>query len=250
MPRLILLLALGYGGFRLWRWLRSAPPGQRRQRQLQAGLVAAAVIVVALAATGRVHWLGALVMALLPLLQRLTGLLLRLSPMLLPWLQRRRQQRRQTPGGGGHSAVQSLCLKMRLDHDSQRITGEVIDGPFSGRELDDLDEAELTQLARHCQQHDPDGLALLQSYARHRLGEELATGPAGETGGPSEAPLSRAEALAILGLDEGCDRRQILAAHRRLIQRLHPDRGGSEYLAARINEARELLLRQTDRNSA
>src|SRR5690625_1790180 len=88
------------------------------------------------------------------------------------------------------------------------------------------------------------------SYARHRLGEELATGPAGETGGPSEAPLSRAEALAILGLDEGCDRRQILAAHRRLIQRLHPDRGGSEYLAARINEARELLLRQTDRNSA
>src|SRR5690625_3261198 len=115
--------------------------------------------------------------------------------MLLPWLQRRRQQRRQTPGGGGHSAVQSLCLTMRLDHDSQRITGEVIDGPFSGRELDDLDEAELTQLARHCQQHDPDGLALLQSYARHRLGEELATGPAGETGGPSEAPLSRAEAL-------------------------------------------------------
>lgn len=247
MPRLLLLLVLGYGGYRLLRWLRAAPPGQRRQRTLQVGLAAAAAIVILLAAMGRVHWLGAIAVALLPVLQRLFGLLLRLSPLAIPWLQRRYQRRTSSQKTGHQSEVHSLCLRMLLDHDSQRIQGWVIDGPFSGQELDAMDAATLAELRRYCHTHDPDGLTLLQAYLRYRFGEDdlddASAHQSDQTSPGHDAALTRSEALAILGLADDADRQQILQAHRRLMQKLHPDRGGSDYLAARINEAKETLLR-------
>ena len=58
------------------------------------------------------------------------------------------------------------------------------------------------------------------------------------------ARMSRAEALDLLGLGEGASKEEIVAAHRRLIQQMHPDKGGTNYLAAKINEAKETLLRK------
>ena len=60
--------------------------------------------------------------------------------------------------------------------------------------------------------------------------------------GTGSAPNSRSEALAILGLTEDASRDEIIAAHRQLIQKLHPDRGGTAFLAAQINRAKEILL--------
>jgi hypothetical protein len=71
----------------------------------------------------------------------------------------------------------------------------------------------------------------------------------GNTGGSREAPPSRrgamshSEALKVLGLEEGATEEQIRAAHRRLILQIHPDKGGTSYLAAKINEAKDVLLR-------
>ena len=75
-------------------------------------------------------------------------------------------------------------------------------------------------------------------------------GRTGETGGSREAPsprrtsISRAEALKVLGLEEGATEEQIRAAHKRLMLQIHPDKGGTSYLAAKINEAKDVLLRR------
>jgi hypothetical protein len=61
---------------------------------------------------------------------------------------------------------------------------------------------------------------------------------------PARNPsMSRSEAFKVLGLEEGASEAEIRAAHRRLIQQTHPDKGGTSYLAAKINEAKDVLLK-------
>ena len=133
---------------------------------------------------------------------------------------------------------------MTLDHDSGEIDGEVLAGRFEGSRLARLDLDELLELLRECG-HDEESAAMLQAYLdrvhgeawRDRAGERARDG-ADSTGGS----MSRAEALQVLGLEGDPDEAEIVEAHRRLMQKLHPDRGGSSYLAARINQAKDTLL--------
>lgn len=235
--RLLLLIALIVGVIAIRRWLRNSPPGQRRQRYWQLGLGLAAGLLLLLAVTGRIHWLGAIIAAALPFIQKYSGGVLRLSPLLMRWFQ---QHRRNQHSRGNQSRVDSACLHMVLDHDTNRLHGQVTQGPFSGRELDDLERSELDQLLDYCRQSDPDGVALLNSYLRHRFGDS--TQDSQQSAETADGPLSRSEALAILGLADNACREDIIQAHRRLMQKLHPDRGGSDYLAARINAAKKRLL--------
>jgi hypothetical protein len=72
----------------------------------------------------------------------------------------------------------------------------------------------------------------------------------GGAGGSRDIPtgrrgtMSRGEALNVLGLQDGATEADIRAAHRRLIVQIHPDKGGTSYLAAKINEAKDVLLRR------
>ena len=162
-------------------------------------------------------------------------------PLLLQWAQRWRTNKRF--GGpalqtGAANSVETAFLSMTLHHDSGRMTGSVKAGQFAGRDLATLTLAELLSLLQECQVADADSVALLQGWL-DRAHPDWRAEPAAE---PRSGAMTRAEALEILGLTEGADEEAIRAAHRRLMRSAHPDQGGSAWLAARINAARDLLL--------
>jgi DnaJ-domain-containing protein 1 len=139
-------------------------------------------------------------------------------------------------------------LEMRLDHDSGRMQGKVLQGRFAGRELDDLQAADLDALRLELQGADPDGLKLLDAYLDRRFpgrGEHADADADARRQRPVQpGAMSEQEAYDILGLQPGASADQIRAAHRALIKRLHPDAGGSGALAARVNEAKDVLLKR------
>jgi hypothetical protein len=151
------------------------------------------------------------------------------------------------PGEGSASEVATAFLRMRLDHDTGTMSGTVLSGEFRGRELAELALPDLIQLWLSLRAEDQESVPLLEAWMDRRFGEawrDAAAEAAGEEEGPRAAggPLTRADAYAILGLKDGASREEIREAHRRLMRAAHPDRGGSDWLAARINEARDVLL--------
>lgn len=244
---LILLALIAAGG---WLWLKRQPPANRGRATLKLLLILIFLGLLLLAITGRMHWLGALVALLLPLAQRLLPLLLRL----LPWLQQIRRRRSPGQSGSGRrSTVRSPMLTMTLDHDSGAIDGEVLSGPLRGRALSSLRQEEFLDLLAQCRASDRDSARLLETYLDKRFGarwraddpqQAASDEPDQDSTVSADSPMTRAEALEILGLAPDAGREEIIAAHRRLMQRNHPDRGGSSWLAARINAARSLLLKE------
>jgi hypothetical protein len=143
------------------------------------------------------------------------------------------------------SIARSAAIEMRLDRDSGRMSGAVTSGPFAGRPLEAMTRSECLDLHRYCLGDDPEGAALLEAYLDRRFPawreaqqSEGDARPRGWSGGP----LSRDEAYEILGLAKGAGREEIIAAHRSLMKKLHPDHGGSTALAARVNQAKDVLL--------
>ena len=162
-------------------------------------------------------------------------------PLLLQWVQRWRTNKRfggSAPQTGAANSVETAFLSMTLHHDSGRMTGSVKAGQFAGRDLATLTLAELLALLQECQAADADSVALLEAWL-DRAHPDWRAEPAAE---PRSGAMTRAEALEILGLAEGADEDAIRAAHRRLMRSAHPDQGGSAWLAARINAARDFLL--------
>ena len=162
-------------------------------------------------------------------------------PLLLQWVQRWRTNKRfggSAPQTGAANSVETAFLSMTLHHDSGRMTGSVKAGQFAGRDLATLTLVELLALLQECQAADADSVALLEAWL-DRAHPDWRAEPAAE---PRSGAMTRAEALEILGLAEGADEDAIRAAHRRLMRSAHPDQGGSAWLAARINAARDFLL--------
>lgn len=147
---------------------------------------------------------------------------------------------------GQKSRVETLYLRVLLDQDSGDMDGEVLIGAFQGRRLDELDREELRALLGECRAADADAERLLTAYLARRFPEE--PGPRKEkttrraTGRATRGETEKEEAYKLLGLKAGASVEQIKDAHRRLIKKFHPDQGGSDDFAARLNRAKEILL--------
>jgi hypothetical protein len=154
-----------------------------------------------------------------------------------------RSGRRKTPGK--RSTVRTAALEMELDHDSGQLEGLVLAGRHEGRTLGDLALDELRELYAELP-GDPESRQLLETYldGRFPVWREDPDARGGEGLGvpPGTGAMTKQEAYKILGLEAGATAADIRKAHRRLMQRLHPDLGGTSFLAARINEAKDVLL--------
>ena len=146
----------------------------------------------------------------------------------------------------GISSVRSAALEMELDHETGDMNGLVLVGRYEGRVLDEMDVSDLLSL-REDVAADEESLALLDAYLDRRApgwaeaGER--DGGAGEARPTGAGPMDEKQAYEILGLAPGASTGEIREAHRRLMKRAHPDNGGSTFLAAKVNEAKDVLLR-------
>ena len=249
MSWLILGVCLLAGAFLGARWFMSADPKALAKIMRWGGIAVFALLIIYLTVTGRFLLVPPLVVLGLMIWRRVRGTG---AGGWFPGL-------RRPPSPGQASDVETPYLRMSLDHDSGAISGEVRRGRFEGRELANLSFDELLELLAECRQHDAQSAQLIESYLdrvegpewRERPGADAhARGGGGDGDGrqqkggarASGATMTRDEAYQVLGLEADASAADVKEAHRRLMLKIHPDQGGSNYLAAKINQAKEFLL--------
>lgn len=230
MPYFILGIAILIGVYFLIKGLRSTNP-RNLQRTIAAVVTLLMVAIIAfLTFSGR---LGPLGWALFVL------------PMLLQWraiLRGLKNLRGPTPGR--NSDVETRYLRMTLEHDTGILRGTVISGKFSGKTLEELSSSELVDLLHEVRVGDPQSASVLESYMDRVHGSDWRRSDdgGGRSDSTSGVEMGIDQAYEILGLTEGASDEEIRDAHKKLLKANHPDRGGSTWLAAQINLAKDLLL--------
>ncbi len=239
-----LLLAL----YVLGRLFASANPASLA-RGLRVALIALAVLLGILVLARGLPGFAALLGAVAAFIWK-SGSLFRLLSLLSLW--RTARAAAQGPGaaaassGPGASTVDTDWFAMELDHTTGGIDGTVRLGPSAGKRLGDLSSEELYALWRAVRSDDPQSLRLLETFLDRSGGDwrgafEARARAEGEGAAPAGA-MTREEALSVLGLAPGASADQIKDAHRNLMKKLHPDHGGSDYFAAKLNQAKAILL--------
>ena len=154
------------------------------------------------------------------------------------------------PGGarqarmGSVSTVRTAYLEMSLNHATGAMSGRVLKGRFAGRELASFSAAERVDCLAELRANDSQSAQLFEAYLdRTSPGWDSGASASGGQRGRPERGMGVEEAYLVLGLSPGASRADIQAAHRNLMKRFHPDQGGSTYLAAKVNEAKEVLLK-------
>lgn len=232
MPRILLLLLVLFAAWYGWRRLLAMSPQARRRATWVWGSAALVVIALLLVGTGRMHWVGAALAATIPLLKFGLSMLVRALPLLGMW------QRKHGP-----SRVKTQGVEITFNLATGEMDGELFTGPFAGQRLSSLDEGQLRQQFDHFQASDRQSALILRAYLLRR-GFAGYGGGQGASGNRAVAgeEMGEEQALQILGIKAGATREEIIQAHKRLIQKLHPDRGGNDYLAALINAAKDRLI--------
>jgi hypothetical protein len=235
MTNLFIAAAILIGAYFLIRLFARTPPAQLARMVKQAAGVGSLGLAVLLFIRGRIDF--SFMMA---------GVGLWLLGLSAPphWLDQFRTAGTASPSV---SKVRSGAIQMELDHDTGVMDGDVLAGPHAGRRLSALVEGELIDLLRTCRQSDPEGARLLEAYLDRRAPGWRATEDAdadrGSAGrGRISSAMTEDEAYEVLGLAKDATAEDISRAHRSLMKKLHPDHGGTTSLAARVNEAKDILM--------
>jgi hypothetical protein len=143
--------------------------------------------------------------------------------------------------GGQRSTVRTALLDMALDHDTGAMEGRVNRGKYAGRLLSSMSPDELEELLQEARLNDPQAQQLLEAYIDY-LGGGGARNGKRRSARPGASAMTIEEANALLGLKAGAKREEYQTAHRNLMKKFHPDQGGTDYVAAKLNEAKDILL--------
>ena len=236
MPPFI-IFAIFICAFILWRYWRGLTSDEAKQSFKKQSMIWGLVALIGvLALMGRIHWLGAVIAAILPLIKIVTVMALRHLPALAAIYGANPRKR--------PLKMQSENISVEYILSEHRMTGEVLNGEFTGKTLNELSEEDQLSLQQWLeQQKDSKGLKLLSLFItlnKVSQNQQQYQSPPPET----NALMSEQEARDILGLDRNATAAQIKYAHKQLMQKLHPDKGGNAYLAAKINQARDHLLKK------
>ena len=240
--RLIILIAIAVAGFLIYKLYFQQLMSQGKAGKIKIALIVVGLIFLIAAVTGRANAMFGVIGAAMTQVMRLAPLFIKFAPGFA------KSFGDAVGSGGNHgqseSRVRTKSLVMTLSHATGKMDGEILVGAFAGKHLSDLTIGELKHFYKDCAETDPEAFRILQAYiARERNDWD------GSTNGDSaseQAALGGAvtvrEAYDILGLEQGATRAEIVKAHRSLMMQFHPDKGGSNYLAAKVNEAKKVLL--------
>ncbi len=232
-PIFILLILIG-AVFAV-RWYQNQLEKKQPPDKFKLALYVAGAILLLALVTGRLNPLIAIIAAAIPALQRLTH-----AKKLFDDFRSGSNSQQ-----GNTSKIATGMLEMQIDHHSGELSGTVLSGPHAGSQLINLELSQLLVLMSECQSLEDQSAAWLAAYLDRRFGvgwrsQEHSRYPMDSNSGP----MSETQAREILGLNNQASREDVISAHKKLIQKLHPDRGGSNYLATQVNQARDLLLTQ------
>lgn len=232
MHRIILIIAIGVLVLYLIRRFRLLSP-EKQQKVLKIIMFTGlAVLLALLALSGRLNWLIAALGAVVPLIPRMLRFLATAWPTILPFLKRYQQNKQ--------SNMHSGYIRLQIDMLNGELQGEVLQGQYKGSKLQQMSLEQLKSLLEECREADREAAALLVAY----LDRTHAGWSAEKTDFHdfSSAGMSEQQARDVLGVSNTATKAEIIKAHKVLMQRLHPDRGGSDYLAKQINRAKDVLL--------
>lgn len=214
------------------RKLRKLPPKEQKKAYWNVAVAALIAITLFAVFTGRMHWLGGVIAGVFAL----GKMGIRYLP-LLKFLGKSNLF--------GSPTFSTPHIKAQVDLQTGDVTGEILSGPLQGKNIEALTDEELAELHTYYKDKDKRAFYLIYVVMQRRN-----TTNSGSSGGTNQqktfvdaGDIALKEAEQILGLKDSYTKDDVVAAHRSLIQKLHPDRGGNDYLASQVNLAKDTLLK-------
>ena len=233
----VLLVAL----YAIARWVAETDPKSVLSAAKWAAFILGGTLLGVALLKGWVGYLFGALFGILPVLWRWRGMIGLMGNIAS------RVRNARGPSQGQSSGISTRYLRMSLDHDTGAMDGEVLEGRYAGQMLSQLGESQVVDLLTETLEEDPQSAELLETYLDRTYGPNWRDAAEDQSAtqqprAPSSGPMTRSQALDILGLKDGATSDDVREAHRHLMRQHHPDRGGSSILAAQINQAKDVLL--------